>query len=222
MVVDRAHHAVHELLALEVPNLAQRHLAAEMVLAVCIAAGTVQRAFTGDFNRERRHISGENTAPGCDDPIHLLSTITVTAEVRKTRPCILEGMIQRRKSRIHRWGVFATATIPKNTRIIHYAGEKISNRESLRRERRYIRNGPHLVLQADEPYGDSMRASAGTSPGTSTTRASRTVTWTSRRASSGFGRRARFAEAKSSLYHYNTDGEGLIMCRCVAGCQTLL
>jgi hypothetical protein len=23
-------------------------------------------------------------------------------------------------------------------------------------------------------------------------------------------------------YHYNTDGEGLIMCRCRAGCQTLL
>ena len=70
MVVDQTHHAVHESLAFEVPNLAQRHLAAEMVLAVGIAAGTVQRAFTGDFNRERRHISGENTAPGCDDPIH--------------------------------------------------------------------------------------------------------------------------------------------------------
>jgi hypothetical protein len=37
--------------------------------------------------------------------------------------------------------VFATGTISKNTRIIHYAGEKISNQESLRRERRYIRKG---------------------------------------------------------------------------------
>jgi SET domain-containing protein len=50
-------------------------------------------------------------------------------------------MIERRRSRIHRWGVFATGTISKNTRIIHYAGEKISNQESLRRERRYIRKG---------------------------------------------------------------------------------
>src|SRR5437762_1611067 len=48
-------------------------------------------------------------------------------------------MIERRRSRIHGWGVYATKTIPKNTRIIHYAGEKISNQESLKRERRYIR-----------------------------------------------------------------------------------
>src|SRR4026208_1643243 len=51
------------------------------------------------------------------------------------------AMIERRRSRIHRFGVFATRAIPKNTRIIDYAGEKISNQESLRRERRYIRRG---------------------------------------------------------------------------------
>src|SRR6266853_1953777 len=49
--------------------------------------------------------------------------------------------IERRKSRIHRWGVFATAGISKNKRIVHYAGEKISNQESLKRERRYIKRG---------------------------------------------------------------------------------
>src|SRR5262252_11012485 len=50
-------------------------------------------------------------------------------------------MIEKRRSTIHRWGVFSTASIPKNKRIIHYAGEKISNQESLKRERRYIRRG---------------------------------------------------------------------------------
>src|ERR1700682_6578289 len=50
-------------------------------------------------------------------------------------------MIERRRSRIHGWGVYATRQIPKNKRIIHYAGEKISNQESLKRERRYIRKG---------------------------------------------------------------------------------
>src|SRR4029079_11307725 len=53
----------------------------------------------------------------------------------------LWSMIERRRSRIHGWGVFATSTIPKNKRIIHYAGEKISNRESTKRELRYIRRG---------------------------------------------------------------------------------
>jgi SET domain-containing protein len=50
-------------------------------------------------------------------------------------------VIARRKSRIHGWGVYATREIPKNTRIIDYAGEKISVRESLRREKRYLRVG---------------------------------------------------------------------------------
>jgi uncharacterized protein len=50
-------------------------------------------------------------------------------------------MIEKRKSRIQGWGVFATAAIPKNTRIINYAGERISNQESLKRERRYIQRG---------------------------------------------------------------------------------
>src|SRR5919197_659651 len=50
-------------------------------------------------------------------------------------------MIEKRPSKIHGWGVYATQTIPKNTRIIDYAGEKISNQESLKRERRYIQRG---------------------------------------------------------------------------------
>ena len=50
-------------------------------------------------------------------------------------------MIEKRRSSIHRWGVFATARITKNTRVIHYAGERISNQESLKRERRYIKRG---------------------------------------------------------------------------------
>ena len=50
-------------------------------------------------------------------------------------------MVEKRRSPIQGAGVFATRRITKNTRIIHYAGEKISNRESLKRERRYIKNG---------------------------------------------------------------------------------
>ena len=50
-------------------------------------------------------------------------------------------MIEKRSSSIHRWGVFATARITKNTRVVDYAGERISNQESLRRERRYIKRG---------------------------------------------------------------------------------
>ena len=50
-------------------------------------------------------------------------------------------MIVKRRSRIQGSGVFATRSIPKNKRIIDYAGEKISNQQSLKREVRYIRSG---------------------------------------------------------------------------------
>jgi uncharacterized protein len=37
------------------------------------------------------------------------------------------------KSRIHRWGVFATELIPAGRKVIEYTGEKISRRETKRR-----------------------------------------------------------------------------------------
>ncbi len=130
-------------------------------------------------------------------------------------------MIKRRGSRIHRWGVFATAAIPKNTRIINYAGEKISNQESLRRERRYIKHG-HIwcfkltnrtVIDAGVGGNVARYINHTCHPncyieiknGIIWIRASRTI-----------------RKGEELTYHYNTDGEGLIMCRCSPGCQTLL
>ena len=56
-------HAVDELLALEVAHLTERHLAAEMIVAVRVAAGAVERTLAGDFDRQRGRVPGENTAP---------------------------------------------------------------------------------------------------------------------------------------------------------------
>lgn len=58
-------------------------------------------------------------------------------------------MIEKRRSRIEGSGVFATQAIPKNKRIVTYDGEKINNRESLKREIRYPEEGTHLVLQVE-------------------------------------------------------------------------
>ena len=49
--------------------------------------------------------------------------------------------IERRKSGVHGWGVFALETIPKNKRIIDYAGEKITAKQSTPREVRYLKKG---------------------------------------------------------------------------------
>ena len=130
-------------------------------------------------------------------------------------------MIVRRRSRIHGWGVYATATIPKNKRIIHYAGEKISNQESLKRERRYIRNGHIWCFKLtnrtviDAGVGGNVARFVNHScrpncyidikDGVIWIRAARTI-----------------RKGQELTYDYNTDGEGLIRCRCRPECQKLL
>ncbi|MGE5244050.1 MAG: SET domain-containing protein [Betaproteobacteria bacterium] len=130
-------------------------------------------------------------------------------------------MIEKRRSRIHGWGVYATRRIPKNTRIIDYAGEKISNQESLKRERRYIRTG-HIwcfkltnrtVVDAHVGGNDARFVNHSCRPncyihikdGVIWIRAARTI-----------------RKGEELTYNYHTDGEGLIRCRCRPGCQTLI
>ncbi len=130
-------------------------------------------------------------------------------------------MIERRKSKIHGWGVYATERIPKNKRIIHYAGEKISNQESLKRELRYIQRG-HIwcfkltnrtVIDAGVGGNNARFINHSCKPncyvhiedGIIWIRASKTI-----------------PKGQELAYNYNTDGEGLIKCRCRPGCQTLL
>src|SRR5437867_3424298 len=132
-----------------------------------------------------------------------------------------KAMIEKRRSTIHRWGVFATQTIPRNKRIVDYAGEKISNQESLRRERRYMRDGHIWCFKltnrtvVDAAVGGNIARFINHScrpnsyvhivDGTIWIRAKRKI-----------------RRGEEITYHYNTDGEGLIMCRCRPGCQTLL
>lgn len=130
-------------------------------------------------------------------------------------------MIRKWRSRIHGWGVHATETIQKNKRIIHYAGEKISSQESLRRERRYIARGRIWCFKLtnrtviDAGIGGNVARYINHScrpncyidiqDGVIWIRASRTI-----------------RKGEEITYHYNTDGEGLIKCRCRRGCQSLL
>jgi uncharacterized protein len=130
-------------------------------------------------------------------------------------------MIVKRRSKIHGWGVFATWAIPKNKRIIHYAGEKISNQESLKREARYIRRG-HIwcfkltnrtVIDAGVGGNDARFINHSCRPncyidikeGVIWIRAARTI-----------------RKGEELSYDYNTDGEGLIACHCRPDCQRML
>src|SRR5579872_6775550 len=156
---------------------------------------------------------------------NLLRTFEASKSMRPRHPgrsiCYSWSVIIKRRSSIHGWGVYATRTIQKNTRIIDYAGEKISNRESLKREARYIKSG-HIwcfkltnrtVIDAGVGGNDARFVNHACRPncyiqildGTIWIRAARKI-----------------RKGEELTYHYNTDGEGLIKCRCHKGCQHLL
>jgi uncharacterized protein len=130
-------------------------------------------------------------------------------------------MIEKRRSKIHGWGVYATQTISKNTRIIDYAGQKISNQASLKRERRYIKSG-HLwcfkvtnrtVIDAGVGGNNARFINHSCRPNCYIQIADGVI-WI---------RAARkIRKGEELTYHYNTDGECLITCRCRRACQSLL
>jgi len=111
--------------------------------------------------------------------------------------------------------------IPKNTRIIDYAGEKISNQESLRRERRYMQHGHIWCFKLtnrtviDAGVGGNLARFINHSCRPNCyVHIKRGIIWI--RAA------RRIRKGEELTYHYHTDGDGLIGCRCRPGCQALL
>jgi SET domain-containing protein len=130
-------------------------------------------------------------------------------------------MIEKRRSGIHGWGVFATQPISKNTRIIHYAGEKISSRESARREARYLKQG-HIWCFKLNPWwvrdaavgGNVARYINHSCQPNCYVHIVGDVIWI---------RAARnIRKGEEITYDYATDGAKIIPCRCSPGCRNRL
>ena len=109
----------------------------------------------------------------------------------------------------------------KNTRIIDYAGEKITHQESLKRESRYMKRGAIWCFQInrrwvrDAHVGGNLARFVNHSckPNCYTQIVGRTI-WI---------RAARNIKPGEELtYDYHTDGEQLIPCRCRPGCKRKL
>jgi len=130
-------------------------------------------------------------------------------------------MIERRRSKIQGWGVYATTAISKNKRIINYAGEKISNQESLKREARYIKKGHIWCFKLTNRT--VIDAGVGGNVARFINHACKPNCYVHIHDGIIWIRAARnIRKGEELTYHYNTDGEGLIKCRCSAGCQHLL
>ena len=130
-------------------------------------------------------------------------------------------MIEKRRSKIQGWGVYATQPIPKNKRITYYAGEKISSTESLKREIRYLKKG-HIwcfkltsrsVIDAGVGGNIARFINHSCTPNCYIHIVGDTI-WI---------RAARNIRKGEELsYNYNTDGEASIPCRCRPGCTNKL
>jgi SET domain-containing protein len=130
-------------------------------------------------------------------------------------------LIEKRKSSIQGWGVFATLPIAKNKRIIHYAGEKITNRESLKREARYLKKGHIWCFKLNRLYvrdaavgGNIARYINHSCTPNCYTRVVGDTIWIIA------ARNIRTGEELT--YDYSTDGVGSVRCRCQPGCETML
>jgi uncharacterized protein len=131
------------------------------------------------------------------------------------------AMIEKRRSKIQGWGVFATQPISKNKRIIDYAGEKITNAESLKREVRYLKQGHIWCFKLNRLYvrdagvgGNIARfINHSCSPNCYTRVIGETIWIIAAR---------NILKGEELTYDYSTDGVGSIRCLCRPNCETRL
>ena len=129
--------------------------------------------------------------------------------------------IERKRSKLHGYGVFAGETINKNKRIIDYAGELISNRQSERREDKYLAKGCIWVFRVNRNWSRDAAVDGNVArfinhsctPNCYIQVVGKTI-WV--RAAK------RIRKGQELTYDYNTEGDKVIPCRCRPGCKTKL
>ncbi len=129
--------------------------------------------------------------------------------------------IARRRSTLHGWGVFALEPVNKNRRIIDYAGELITHRESLKRETGYLTRNQIWCFTVNDRW--VRDANAGGNVARFINHACRPNCYTEVVGRTIWIRAARNIKKGEELtYDYHTDGEHTIPCRCRPGCTRKL
>jgi SET domain-containing protein len=129
--------------------------------------------------------------------------------------------IERRKSKINGWGVFALQAIPKNKRIIHYGGEKIPSKESTPREERYLSKGHIWCFKLNNRW--VIDAAVGGNVARFINHACKPNCYTEIKDGVIWIRAGKSIRKGEELtYNYYTEGCAEIPCKCVPGCQGML
>ncbi|HEX8030737.1 MAG TPA: SET domain-containing protein-lysine N-methyltransferase [Vicinamibacterales bacterium] len=131
--------------------------------------------------------------------------------------------IERKKSKLHGYGVFALETINKNKRIIDYAGELISNKQSESREDRYLSKGCIWVFRVNRNW--SRDAAVGGNIARFINHSCTPNCWieVDGKTKTIWVRAAKqIRKGQELVYDYNTEGDKVIPCRCRPNCKTKL
>ncbi len=131
--------------------------------------------------------------------------------------------IQRKKSKLHGFGVFAKEPINKNKRIIDYAGELVSNKVSEKREDRYLKKGCIWVFRVNRAW--SRDAAVGGNIARFINHSCTPNCWieVDAKTKTIWIRAAKaISPGQELVYDYNTEGDKVIPCRCRPNCKTKL
>ena len=125
--------------------------------------------------------------------------------------------IVRRRSAVHGFGVFAAERIPRNRRIIDYAGELVRNDESEEREERYLADGCIWVFRVNRNW--SRDANVGGNIARFINHSCTPNCWFEVVDKTIWIRARRdIRKGEELTYDYSIDGERTIPCRCRPGC----
>jgi SET domain-containing protein len=122
---------------------------------------------------------------------------------------------------LHGYGVFAEETINKNKRIIDYAGELVNNRQSEKREDRYLSKGCIWVFRVNSRW--SRDAAVGGNIARFINHSCTPNCWIDVVDKTIWVRASRkIRKGEELTYDYNTEGDKVIPCTCRPGCKTRL
>ena len=129
--------------------------------------------------------------------------------------------ILRKRSKLHGYGVFAMEPINKNKRIIDYAGELITNKQSENREDRYLSKGCIWVFRVNRNW--SRDAAVGGNDARFINHSCKPNCWVEVVDKTIWIRASKpIANGDELTYDYNTEGDKIIPCLCRPGCKTKL
>lgn len=131
--------------------------------------------------------------------------------------------IVRKRSKLHGWGVFAGESINKNTRIIDYAGELITNKVSDKREDKYLNEGCIWVFRVNRAWSRDAHVGGNNARFINHSCQPNCYSYVDAKTKTVWIRAGKRIEPGDELtYDYHTEGDKTIPCRCRPGCKTKL